>query len=109
ASPCTLAFIHFDIAPTWLASIGAWLFHRTRMRTQIARHDGVLSARRAHGDDVLLGAARSGASALRSALYALPSRWLPITRVIRPVVGILPEHQAAWLARLGSDRRLFTE
>lgn len=109
ATPTTQAFIHFDIAPTWLAPLGAWLFHRTRMRTLIARHDGVLSAKRAQADDVLLGAARSGASQLRTALFALPSPWLPVTRVIRPVVGIRPAHQAAWLAGLGPDQRLFTE
>ncbi len=109
--PETLAFIHFDIAPTWLAPLGAWLFHVARMRTAIARHDGVLSTLRAHPDDVLLGAARRAAASrgIETALYGLPWRWLPITRIIRPVVGIRGEYKAAWLSRMGARAQLFEE
>ncbi|MCA9630557.1 MAG: class I SAM-dependent methyltransferase [Myxococcales bacterium] len=112
----TLAFIHFDIAPTWLAPLGAWLFHVARMRTAIARHDGVLSALRAHSDETLLGAARRAARGhaapghqLETALYAVPSRWLPITRIVRPVVGIRTEYKDAWMDRMGERARLFEE
>lgn len=107
----TLAFVHFDIAPTWLAPLGAWLFHVARMRTAIARHDGVLSTLRAHRDDVLLGAARraGGAKGIETALYGVPWRWLPITRIIRPVVGIRTEHKQAWVSRMGERARLFGE
>ncbi|MFC9492160.1 class I SAM-dependent methyltransferase, partial [Streptomyces hydrogenans] len=50
ASPAQ-AFCHFDIAATRLAPIGAWVFHRARMRHPLGRHDGVVSARRAHSDE----------------------------------------------------------
>ena len=46
ASPA-LAFCHYDIAATRLAPIGAWVFHRARMRHPLGRHDGVASALRA--------------------------------------------------------------
>lgn len=43
------AFAHFDIKPSWLAPIGSWVSHRSRMRETLARHDGVLSAPRSYG------------------------------------------------------------
>ncbi|MFF1482889.1 class I SAM-dependent methyltransferase [Streptomyces sp. NPDC058301] len=45
ASPAQ-AFCHFDIAATRIAPLGAWIFHRARMRHPLGRHDGVASARR---------------------------------------------------------------
>ena len=56
-----LACFHFDVAPTWLTPIGAWVFHRARMREPLARHDGVRSALRAHSDEVLVTALQTGA------------------------------------------------
>lgn len=105
----TLAFIHFDIAPTWLAPLGAWLFHVARMRTAIARHDGVLSTLRAHPDEDLLGAARkaAGPRGLETALYGVPWRWFPVTRIIRPVVGVRTEYKEGWLSRMGDRAQLF--
>lgn len=32
AGPATRAFLHWDIAPTWLAPLGSWIFHVARMR-----------------------------------------------------------------------------
>jgi len=51
------AYCHFDIAATALAPLGAWMFHRARMREPLGRHDGVASARRAHDDHTLMLAA----------------------------------------------------
>ncbi|GIT29898.1 MAG: hypothetical protein Ct9H300mP1_19440 [Planctomycetaceae bacterium] len=49
--PDTQAFVHYDFQPTPLARPGAWAFHYIRMREPLSRHDGVVSARRAHDAD----------------------------------------------------------
>jgi SAM-dependent methyltransferase len=97
----TLAFVHFDIAPSWLTPLGAWIFHIARMREPIARHDGVLSALRAHPDEVLLASARRVATDFAVGLYATPRGLLPITRTIRPIIGVRRAHAAALRERLG--------
>src|SRR5918997_2762762 len=56
--PETCAFIHFDFHPSPLAPLGSWLFHAVRMREPLAKHDGVLSAVRAHQSLELLETAR---------------------------------------------------
>ncbi len=102
------AFLHFDIAPTWLTPIGAWIFHIARMRDPIARHDGVWSALRAHPDEALLAAARrSGGFAVGT--YASPRGPLPVTRTVRPIVGVRAEHAAPLRERLGTRARLLSE
>ncbi len=85
------AFMHYDIAPTWPAPLGAWLFHAARMREPLARQDGVLSAVRAHDDETLTSAARAGTSSYRIGVFGTPFALFPVTRIIRPVVGIRPE------------------
>lgn len=82
------AFAHWDIAPCLWSTLGAWLFHQARMREAISRHDGVLSARRAHPAETLLAAADRGAPG-----YAVEvregSRWHPqALDVLRPLVGV---------------------
>ena len=102
--------MHYDIAPTWPAPIGAWLFHAARMREPLARHDGVLSAIRSHDDKTLSSAARAGTSSYRIGVFGAPSTLFPITRIIRPVVGIRPElvdHLRRGLGRM--HRRLSLE
>lgn len=82
------AFAHFDIAP-W-STLGAWVFHRARMREPVSRHDGVLSARRAHPAEVLLAAAAAGAPDYECEVRE-GSRWhLRALDVLRPIVGIRP-------------------
>jgi SAM-dependent methyltransferase len=54
------AAVHFDFRPSRLAWLGAWVFHQLRMRQPVSRHDGVVSALRAHATDTLIGAARKG-------------------------------------------------
>jgi hypothetical protein len=42
------AFLHYDFQPSFLAPVGSRFLQLLRMRTAIARHDGVLSAARAY-------------------------------------------------------------
>jgi len=82
------AFVHWDIAPCLWSTMGAWIFHQARMREAVSRHDGVMSARRAHPAETLLAAAGRGAPD-----YAIEvregSRWHPkALDVLRPLVGV---------------------
>lgn len=82
------AFAHWDLQPTTWAVVGSWLFHRARMRMAIARHDGVVSTRRAHRADVLLAAAREGApSYVVECVDGHPLVPNPL-RVLRPIIGV---------------------
>ncbi|WP_299441459.1 class I SAM-dependent methyltransferase [uncultured Phycicoccus sp.] len=82
------AWAHWDIAPCGWSTLGAWIFHQARMREPVSRHDGVLSARRAHPAEVLLATARSGAPEYDHAVHEGP-RWHPAAiDVVRPLVGI---------------------
>ena len=82
------AFAHWDIAPCRWSTLGAWVFHRARMREPVSRHDGVLSARRAHPAAILLSAAREGAPGYGVRVDE-GSRWHPrAIDVLRPVVGM---------------------
>ena len=99
----TQAFLHFDIQPSWAAPVGAWIFHRARMREPLARHDGVLSALRSHPGDILLDAATKASSDFSVALYDVNRSVLPVTRVLRPIIGIRPEMQDDFRAELGPD------
>ncbi|WP_234443069.1 class I SAM-dependent methyltransferase [Streptomyces cellulosae] len=100
-----LAFCHYDIAATSLAPIGAWVFHRARMRHPLGRHDGVASARRAHSDATLLSAA--AASGMRPLLYEPRGTVNPFCTTLRPVLGIRPGLEAPLRQALGrASRRL---
>lgn len=80
-------FAHWDIAPCRWSTVGAWVFHRARMREAVSQHDGVMSARRAHPNSRLLDAARSGAPRYQPSVLEGP-RWYPrALDVLRPVVG----------------------
>ena len=103
------AFFHFDIEPSWLAPMGAWFFHRARMREPVARQDGVRSALRAHTGATLLRASRAGAPEHQVTLFRVGSKLFPLTRTIRPVVGVAPQHWDAWRDELGSKSRLIRE
>jgi SAM-dependent methyltransferase len=81
------AFAHWDIAPCLWSTLGAWVFHCARMREPVSRHDGVLSARRAHPAAALAAAAQSGAPGYDIQVLE-GSRWHPrALDVLRPVVG----------------------
>ncbi len=102
--PHTEAFFHFDVEPSWLAPLGAWLFHRARMREPLAQNDGVRSALRAHTTDTLIDAARH--DDFRVGVFRVGSKILPITRTLRPVVGIRRGTFGAWTEALGRSARL---
>lgn len=102
--PGTAGFVHYDIAATRLAPLGAWVFHRARMREPLGRHDGVASARRAHGDAVLLDAA-SAAEGMRAFLFEPPRHVNPCCATMRPVVGVRPELTEGLRRRLGRRAR----
>ncbi|MFJ6138244.1 class I SAM-dependent methyltransferase [Kitasatospora sp. NPDC092286] len=102
--PGTVAFCHYDIAATGLAPIGAWVFHRARMRDPLGRHDGVASARRAHDDATLLRAA-AHARGLVPLLYEPRGHSNPFCTTLRPVLGVLPELVAPLSAALEWDAR----
>lgn len=82
------AFAHFDIKPSWLASIGSWVFHRSRMREPLARHDGVLSARRAYTAAMLDAAARRACPSHAIAVFDGRRERLPLLRVMQALIGI---------------------
>lgn len=81
-------FCHWDPDPGWWTILGAWMFHRARMREPVSRHDGVLSARRAHPAEELLRAARAGAPAYEVACGGGSGRLPLLSEVLRPVVGV---------------------
>jgi SAM-dependent methyltransferase len=95
------ALLHFDIKPTWLSPIGAWIFHRARMREALSRHDGVHSALRAHSGETLLGAARAASPEFRFALLDSQPSLFPILRVLHAVVGVRADSWARFEAALG--------
>ena len=102
----TQALMHYDIAPTWLTPIGAWIFHIARMREPIAIHDGVLSALRAHSDDTLLVAAREPLADFSVGLFAPARGPFPLLRVIRPIVALRPHLREAFIDKLGARASL---
>nr|WP_240943109.1 class I SAM-dependent methyltransferase [Planosporangium thailandense] len=105
ASSPALAFCHYDIAATRLAPVGAWAFHRARMRHPLGRHDGVVSALRAHSDEALLRAA--AAPGIRPLLYEPRGMSNPFCTTLRPVLGIRPHLEAPLRRALGrASRRL---
>lgn len=100
--PETCAFVHFDFHSSPMAPLGSWLFHIARMREPLARHDGVLSAVRAHKSRYLLSVARTAAPDFISAIYGTRLWGLPIPRVFHSLVGIRPQYRDAFLRSMGN-------
>jgi len=100
--PETCAFIHFDFHSSPMAPWGSWLFHAVRMREPLAKHDGVLSAVRAHKSRYLLDMTRSAAPEFVSAIYGTRLWRLPIPRVFHSLVGIRPQYREAFLSNMGN-------
>lgn len=95
------AFIHCDIKPSWLAPFGSYLFHRARMSEPLARHDGILSAVRAHPAAELLRAARAACPGWRIGVFDGRVEALPVLKVMQALVGVREELADAWTERLG--------
>jgi 2-polyprenyl-3-methyl-5-hydroxy-6-metoxy-1,4-benzoquinol methylase len=103
------AFLHYDFRPSPLAPMGSWFFHIVRMRTALARHDGTLSAVRAHSAETLLEAARGAAPGFISGIYGSRIWKTPLPRVFHTVVGIRPELHGPFLQALGRRRSRMDE
>ena len=100
--PETRAFVHFDFHSSPMAPLGSWLFHAVRMRQPLAKHDGVLSAVRAHKSRYLLDATRSAAPEFVSAIYGTRLWRMPIPRVFHSLVGIRPDYRDRFIRNMGS-------
>jgi SAM-dependent methyltransferase len=99
--PETKAFLHFDFQPWLLAPLGSLFFHNLRMRTAIARHDGVLSAARAYDAKTLVGAARTAAPGFASGIYGAKIWGTPAPRVFHTLAGVRREFMTEFRRRLG--------
>ncbi|HEY9775449.1 MAG TPA: class I SAM-dependent methyltransferase [Planktothrix sp.] len=97
------AFFHFDFQPSFVTPLGSWIFHVMRMRQPLSRHDGVLSAARAHSGDVLLEACRAGAPEFVSAMYGRRFYNTPFRRVMQTLIGIRPALKEGFVRHLGAD------
>ena len=101
------AAVHFDIKPTAIAPVGAWIFHQARMREPLARHDGTLSAARAHPDDVLLAALAAGAPNLRRMVWDGAAGALRLARIMHAAMAVEPTYEGPFRRALGgAERRL---
>jgi SAM-dependent methyltransferase len=94
-------FIHYDMQASPLAPLGAWIFHRARMREPLARHDGYVSATRAHTSAGLLAAARPATGFTCAAFDRARTFASVIVRPMAAVVGTRPELWPAFVERLG--------
>lgn len=85
-----LGFLHFDFQPSPFAPPGAWVFHALRARHALARHDGVLSARRVHSGRRLRDAAGAGALGFQTAIYSAQAGLVPLPPSFHTLVGLRP-------------------
>ena len=95
------AFVHADIKPSYLAALGSWIFHEARMREPLARHDGVLSALRAHSGELLVRSAQSACPGYVAAMFDGARELLPILKVMQMLVGLRQELVPAFREELG--------
>lgn len=96
------AFVHFDFHSSPMSPLGSWLFHAVRMREPLAKHDGVLSAVRAHKSRHLLAVARAAAPDFVSTIYGTRLWRLPIPRVFHSLVGIRREYNERFVRNMGN-------
>lgn len=99
--PEAQAFLHFDFQPWLLAPVGSTFFHYLRMRTAIARHDGVLSAARAYDARELTQAARASTPSFVTGIYGARIWRTPVPRVFHTLVGVRQKHVAELRRQLG--------
>lgn len=99
--PETKAFFHFDFHPWLMAPLGSLFFHNLRMRTAIARHDGVLSAARAYDGKTLVAAARRAAPRFASGIYGGNIWGTPAPRVFHTLAGVRREFAGEFRRQLG--------
>jgi len=95
------AFVQVDFQRSWLAPFGAWMFHRTRMRLEISRHDGIRSVQRSHPLEILAAAATEHAPRLESWISGRRVRNTPLPCALNSLVGIDRSLTQAYLDELG--------
>lgn len=95
------AFVHADIKPSYLAPLGSWIFHEARMREPLARHDGVLSALRAHSGELLVASAKAACPGYAAAMFDGERELLPILKVMQMLVGLRQSLVPAFREQLG--------
>lgn len=96
------AFTHVDFQPSWLAPLGSWLFHHTRMRLGVSRHDGVRSAQRAYSVEALAESVRAGASGYEAWVSRAHVRHTPFPCVLTTLVGVDGELASFYVSEMGS-------
>jgi hypothetical protein len=84
------AFLHYNFQPWFLAPAGSWFFHLLRMRTAIARHDGVLSAARAYSASELTEPRAAALRGFVSGIYGAQIWNTPAPRVFHTLIGMRP-------------------
>jgi len=99
--PDTAAFLHYDFRPWVLAPLGSWFFHILRMRTAIARHDGVLSTARAYTGEMLATSSRNALEDFSSGIYGANIWGTPLPRVFHTLLGMRRRLLPAFRAGLG--------
>lgn len=96
-----LAFVHSDIKRSWLAPLGAWVFHVARMREPLARHDGVQSAVRAHAAVTLAAAAREACPHHDISVFDGREELFPVLKVMQALVGVRRDLAGPYRVALG--------
>lgn len=98
-------FVHFDIQPSWLSPIGAWVFHQSRFKVRLGRHDGYFSALRAHSSRTLgEAAARTAGPEHAVAMLDSATGFSPIFRIMHAVVGLRAPIMTHFQGALGTRR-----
>ncbi len=102
-----VAFLHSDTKASWLAPLGSWLFHQARMREPLARHDGILSAVRAHPGEALAASARRACGDFWIGLFDGRKELFPVLNVLQTLVGVRATLADAVRRHMGPlDRRM---
>jgi hypothetical protein len=101
--------LHFDILPTWLTPVGAWIFHQARMQSALARHDGTLSAARAHSGATLMRAARDNLPEHACLLFDGDPSGIPLTHVFQCALAIRRPALTPLRTALGDDVHRLSE
>jgi 2-polyprenyl-3-methyl-5-hydroxy-6-metoxy-1,4-benzoquinol methylase len=94
-------YLHSDIKASWLAPIGSWMFHVARMRQALARHDGVLSAERAHPTSFLANSARRASPDFFVGVFDGRRELFPILHVMQTLIGLRSTLSDSVLHHLG--------
>lgn len=90
-----LAFLHADIRPGPLASLGSWIFHQARMREPLARFDGYWSAVRAHDAAALRAAIARGAPSFALGMLDTRASLPSLLQIFQLAIGVRAPHAAA--------------